>query len=131
MSTTQLRIAGAGLLFLVIFAFGFWLSRSGKPYNQALFTIHKLAALGAVILLAITIYKVHQLTPLGSVQIIAVAVTAIFILAMFVTGALLSAMKDIPLIVLRLHQGLPYLALLSTGALLYLLLVNRGMLVEI
>ena len=33
MSTTQLRIAGAGLFFVFIFLFGFWLSRSGKPYN--------------------------------------------------------------------------------------------------
>jgi len=38
------------LVFLMTVAFGFWMSRSGRPYNALLFNIHKLAALGGVVL---------------------------------------------------------------------------------
>jgi hypothetical protein len=122
MSTTQLRIAGAGLLFLFIFLFGFWLSRSGKPYNQIIFTIHKLIALGAVVFLAVNIYKISQVAPLGGLQIAVIAITALCFVATFVTGALLSIDKVMPEFVLRLHQVTPYLTVLSTAALLFLLL---------
>ena len=68
MSTTQLRIACTGLFFLLIFFFGFWLNRSGKPYNLFIFTIHKLIALGAVVFLTMTVYNVHQAAPLSPIS---------------------------------------------------------------
>jgi heme A synthase len=126
MNTTQLRITITAVLFLCIFVFGFWLSRSGKPYNQVIFTIHKLVALGAVVYLAVTVYRVHQAAPLTSAHTIIIALTALCFITVFVTGALLSLDKAMPLIVLRLHQVAPYLAVLSTTASLYLLLVQSG-----
>ncbi len=96
MSTTQLKIAITAGLFLCIFVFGFWLSRSGKPYNVVIFTIHKLVALGAVIYLATTVYKIHQLIPFNPAQIFFIALTAVCLLALFVTGALLSLDKVMP-----------------------------------
>ncbi|HNT25809.1 MAG TPA: hypothetical protein PKM21_15675 [Anaerolineales bacterium] len=121
MNATQLRIAITAGLFLCIFAFGFWLSRSGKPYNQVLFTTHKLVALGAVIYLAAIGYKAHQITPFNPAQIFFIALTVACVLALFVTGALLSLDKAVPPVVL-VHHVLPYLAALSTFASLYLLL---------
>ncbi|HNT26040.1 MAG TPA: hypothetical protein PKM21_16840 [Anaerolineales bacterium] len=126
MSTTQLKIAITAGLFLCIFVFGFWLSRSGKPYNVVIFTIHKLVALGAVIYLATTVFKVYQAASLNPTHTILIALTAFCLLALFVTGALLSLDKAMPLIVLRLHHVAPYLALLSTSASLYLLLVKSS-----
>ena len=38
-----------GILLVFTFAFGFWLSWLGKPYNGWLFNIPKLTALGAVV----------------------------------------------------------------------------------
>ena len=126
MSATQLRIAITAGLFLCIFIFGFWLSRSGKPYNPVIFTTHKLFALGAVIYLAATVYRVHQAAPLNLAHTIIIALTAVCLLALFVSGALLSLDKAMPLFVLRLHQAAPYLAVLSTTASLYLLLVKSS-----
>jgi hypothetical protein len=37
MDTTQLRIFGAGVFFLLIFLSGIWLTRSGKPYSAIIF----------------------------------------------------------------------------------------------
>jgi hypothetical protein len=42
-----------GLAFLLMLAFGLWLSRVGRPYNGLLFNIHKLLALGAVVVTAV------------------------------------------------------------------------------
>jgi hypothetical protein len=116
-------MASAGLLFLLIFLFGFWLSRSGKPYNLAVFTIHKLIALAAIVFLVTIIYKTHQAAPLGPAQLTVIAITAVCLAATILTGGLLSTGKSVPEIVLKVHQITPYLTVLSTAATLYLLLV--------
>lgn len=121
-----MRIAITAGLFLCIFAFGFWLSHSGKPYNTLIFTIHKLAALGAAIYLAIFIYKTHQAAPLAPALILIFVLAAVCGAASFVTGALLSLNQAMPPFVLKLHQLAPYLTLLSTGALFYLLLARSS-----
>jgi hypothetical protein len=126
MSTTQLRIAIAIGLFLCIFVFGFWLSRSGKPYNLVIFTIHKLVALGAVIYLAATVYKVQHAAALNPGYTIIISLTALCYITAFVTGALLSLDKAMPLIILRMHRIAPYLTVLSTAASLYLYLVKSS-----
>jgi hypothetical protein len=115
-------MAGAGALFLFIFISGFWLSRSGKPYGTLLFTIHKLVALSAVLLLGWTAYQAQQSTPFTPLQIAALAAAGVSVLALFVTGALLSIDKTMPEFVRSIHHAAPYLALLSSAAGLYLLL---------
>ena len=47
MNPAQIKIAVAGLLFLVIFLSGFWLDHSGKPYGLLVFTLHKLICVGS------------------------------------------------------------------------------------
>ncbi len=123
MGSAQLRLAGAGLLFLLIFGFGFWLSRSGKPYNVAIFTVHKLIVLGTVAFLGVTIYNVHQATPLSAAQIAWVVAAAVCFVATIVTGGLLSIERPMPAFVLRLHQVIPYATLVASGGILYQLLV--------
>ena len=44
-----------GVLFILTLVFGFWLSRSGKPYHTLIFNVHKLIALAAVVVTAIQI----------------------------------------------------------------------------
>jgi len=125
MSTSQLWIVGAVCLYLLVFASGFWLSRSGKPYNQIILTLHKLIALAGAILLAIVLYRASRVATLNAAELSAGVVTGLFILGLFVTGALLSIDKPMPAIVLRLHRITPYLAVLSTAVTLYLLLSRQ------
>jgi hypothetical protein len=125
MSTTQARLVGTGLLFVLIFLSGLWVSRSGKPYNTLPFTIHKLAGLAAGVLLAVIVYQAHQAAPLGAAQITAIAVTVLFFAGTVVAGALLSVDKPMPAVVLKLHQIIPVLTVLSTAGTLYLLLRGR------
>ena len=121
MSIDQTRIVGTGLFYLFIFISGFWLSRSGKPYNGIVLTIHKLISLAAVVFLAITIHRINQVAQLSAIELTAGVVTGLFFLGTIITGGLLSVDKPMPVVVLRMHQITPFLTVLSTAATLYLL----------
>ncbi len=109
------------VLFVLVFVFGFWLSRSGKPYGAILFNVHKLIALGALVLLAVNLYRFHQVTPLNAGQFAALAVTAVCFVATMITGGLLNIEKAVmPAFVQTVHHVLPYLTVVSTGVSLYL-----------
>jgi hypothetical protein len=112
----------AGLFFLFILLSGYWLSRAGRPYSVILLTVHKLISLGAVVTLGITLYRVHQAAPLTPLAIAASTAALLFFLTLIATGGLLSAAKTLPGFVLKIHQVMPYLVILSTGASLYLTL---------
>ena len=121
MSTSQLRIVGAGLFFLFILLSGFWVSHSGKPYSVLILAIHKLISVAAVIWLGITIRRIAQAGALGATELLPAIVAGFVFLGTIVTGGLLSMDKAMPAIVLRLHQITPYLTVLSTAVTLYLL----------
>lgn len=76
--------------FLLTVAFGFWLGKIGKPYNGILFNIHKLVALGTVILASTQVYRVLKLTEPGILLVFSMTAMAICVLALFVSGAVLS-----------------------------------------
>lgn len=103
------------------------LHHSGKPYHVVVFTIHKLIALGAVAFLTVLVYQTKQTTPLSSAQIAAGAVAAACFVALIITGGLLSVEKNMPLFVLKIHQILPYLSLLSIGMTFYLLFIRNSL----
>jgi hypothetical protein len=121
MDAIQTRVIGAGLSFLLIFLSGFWLSRRRKPYSTAILTLHKLIGLAVGVLLIVIVYQGHQAAALGAVEIATIGITVLFFVAAVAAGALLSTNKAMPAIVLRLHQIVPYAAVLSTAAILYLL----------
>ncbi len=50
METIQTRLIGSGLLVVLIYASGFWVSRAGKPYPALNFNVHKLIALAGAVL---------------------------------------------------------------------------------
>ena len=125
MSTTQVRVAGTGLLFALIFLSGLWVSGSGKPYSTFPFTIHKLAGLAAGILLAVIVYQAHRVDPLSLLEIAAIVVTVLLFVGTVVAGALLSIDQDAPTVVLRLHQVVPVVTILAAAGTLYILLNGR------
>ena len=123
MYINQVRAVSMGAGFLILILSGFWLSRTGKPYGTLIFTVHKLVAVAAVVLLGITVYRIHRAGILSAIELFVVIVAGLFFLGTIVTGSLLSIPieKTMPAIVHRLHQVTPYLTVLSTVATLYLL----------
>lgn len=124
MDAAQLRIVGSGLLFAGIFVSGLWLGSAGRPYNGLLFNVHKLVALGALVLLAGMAYQAHQQTPLAGMEVTISALTALLFVATIVTGGLVSIDWEVPVLLSRAHWILPFLTAFSSAGLLYLLL-NR------
>ena len=96
MSTVQLRVVGAGLCFLFVFLSGMWLSRSGKPFNSIVLTIHKLVSLAAAVFLVVTVYQIDQVATPSGTEVIAGVVTGLLFLG---TG------KPVPAAILRKHQS--------------------------
>jgi hypothetical protein len=114
-----------GAFFVLIFASGFWLSHTGRPYSGLLFNVHKLIALGGVVFLGVIIARMNHSTPLSAAQWLAVALAAVCLAALIVSGGLLNIEK-MPAILLRLHHILPYAAVLLVASTLYFLLSRAG-----
>jgi hypothetical protein len=116
------RAIAAGLLFLLVFLSGIWLSRIGRPLNVGISTVHKLVSLAAGIYLLVTIFQRNRMVPLGATEWIAIVVTGLCTLGTVASGGFLSSEEPRPTAVLRVHQVMPVLTVLSTGMTLYLVL---------
>jgi hypothetical protein len=121
---TTARASVMGLFFLFIFLSGIWLSRAGRPLNVGISTLHKLISLGAGIYLLATIRQRTRVVPLNTTEWIAIVVTGLCFLGTVASGGFLSSDKPMPVAVLRIHQIMPILTVLSSAATLYLALVS-------
>ncbi len=115
------KLVNVGLFFLFIFLSGFWLNRTGKPYSMLIITIHKLIGLAMGIYLGLTVYRIHKANPLSPAQTTAIVVTILFFAVNVATGSLLSTNKSMPEAVSIINKWFPYLTVISTGVMLYLL----------
>ncbi len=107
--------------FLLTLAFGSWLSRRGKPYNGLLFNIHKLIALAAVILSGLAVYKVLKVMDVATLIILLLVVAALSVIALFVSGALMSAEKGEFRVMKLIHNISPFFLVIAMGYAVYLL----------
>lgn len=109
------------ILFALTIAFGFWLSKVGKPYNGALFNVHKLIALGAVVLAVVQFSKTGIA---GSPLLIAALIAAGLCAAvLFASGALMSIGKWNYNVTLTVHRIVVILAVFASGVTTCLLAV--------
>ena len=116
----EMRIVLIGLLFAFKFAAGFWLTRSGKPYNVAILAIHKIISLAILAMIGITIDRLRRDVGLASAEIIATAITGSLFLLTIASGGLVSTDKPANAVILTVHRVVPFLTVLSTGATIYL-----------
>jgi predicted CDP-diglyceride synthetase/phosphatidate cytidylyltransferase len=107
------RFITPGILFLLTLAFGFWLSHAGKPYNGILFNVHKLIALGAVVLAGIQFYK--MLHTFDGLLVVLLFLLALCVIALFASGALMSAGKLDYALMLTIHRIAPLVLAVGFG----------------
>ena len=124
MNPSQLRIVIIGVLYLLIFGSGFWLTRSGRPYSTIVVTIHKLISVGAFVFLAVSLYRISRGVPLSAAVMAAGVITGLLFLGTIATGAMLTAERPMPAVVLWLHRITPFLTVVATAVTLYLRLGN-------
>jgi hypothetical protein len=121
MSTAQKAI-DVGLLYLLPIGTGIWLSNSGRPLSTLFTTVDKLVALATVVLTSTLFWRLLKHIQVGALPAGLMIASAIFVIALFATGALLSTGKPANNLLLMIHRIAPVLLALSTGAEAYLLI---------
>ena len=110
-----------GIAFLLTLAFGLWVSYSGKPYNGILFNIHKLLALGVVIITIVQLAGILRNVDAGALNIILLVLAALCIVALFSSGALMSMNKLDYMLILTIHRVASPLMVFALALVIYLL----------
>jgi hypothetical protein len=101
--------------FLLTLVFGYWLSRRGKPYNGLLFNVHKLVALAMVILSVLEVYKAFTVLDPATLTILLLVIAALSVIALFASGALMSANKGEYRVMKLIHTISPFILLIAMG----------------
>jgi ABC-type cobalamin transport system permease subunit len=99
------KLLPVGILYVITVGFGLWVSRIGRPYNVALFNIHKLVALGAVVLAGVRIIKMDPFVEFSQMVIILISVAVVGVVSMFAAGALMSIKEEESRLALAIHQA--------------------------
>jgi hypothetical protein len=110
-----------GIIFLLTLASGVWLSSSGKPLNAILFNIHKLIALAAVVLLVIQLVNTFKSTHPQSLLIAMIVLAGVCVLALFISGAMMSIGIPAYALMLTIHRVAMALMTVSLAGTIYLL----------
>jgi hypothetical protein len=107
-----------GGLFVLTLVFGVWLSHLGKPYNGILFNFHKLIALAGVVLAGIQFSQTYS--PDGLLMALLV-VSVLCVIALFASGAMMSAGQLDYNIMLTIHRVTPWVLAICCALALYFL----------
>ncbi len=113
-----------GILLLLTLSFGFWLSHIGKPYHGLLFNLHKLLALGAVVLAAVQLGNTLKTVNASWLVIVLLGLAALCIVALFASGALMSMEKLDYALMLAVHRVAP--GVLTLALLVIILMISKG-----
>jgi hypothetical protein len=115
------RFVTPGIVFLLTLASGFWLSRRGKPLKTGIFTLHKLIALAAAVVTALQIFDALKIVEVQPILIALLSVIGFCVVALFATGALMSANRPGDRSLLTIHRIAPLLAVVAGVLVIYLL----------
>lgn len=107
--------------FVLTLVFGFWLSRRGRPYNGLLFNVHKLIALATVILAGMALYQVLKVLDGAMIINVLLAIAALCVIALFASGALMSAGKGEYRVMKLIHNISPFALVIAMGCMVYML----------
>lgn len=102
--------SAAALAFLLAVATGVWLSHTGRPLSAALLAVHKLLAVGTVILALRAVYPFHVNAVAAALGPAALVIAVLLVVSLFASGAVLSGAKPVRTAVLSLHEVAALLA---------------------
>jgi hypothetical protein len=128
------KVGICAVALIVTLISGVILSNAGRPYNSAIFSLHKLVSIAAVIVLGVSVYNLHQSGNMITLYALVFAATGLFFLALIVSGSLLS-LVDAEMLTLNpaalratliIHQITPLLVLVSSAASFYVLVSKQA-----
>lgn len=117
------KILISSIMIILLIPAGIFIHKTGKPYNNLVFTLHKLLTIAMVIIMLFVIVNYLKVTDIPAIQSVILGTAAISLLLLFISGGMMSLdkLQDSMLVVHRITTGL---FLLSYAALIYLLLTN-------
>ena len=115
-----------GIVFTLTILFGLWVSKAGKPYNGILFNIHKLTALAAVIIVIVRLVSSHKSVEIQASIVLLLILAGMCVLALFISGAIMSIGSSSQPILLIIHKSAIILAIITVILLTYLLTAGIG-----
>ncbi|MFW5707374.1 MAG: hypothetical protein ACOC12_05610 [Bacteroidota bacterium] len=119
MSGSITKIVISAALLLIIFVTGFLLHKWGKPHNNLVFTIHKLATIVLIILMVVmAVSYAKNFGMAGWVLVLAFAV-AIAALGLLASGGFMSLDKNHDMMLI-IHRIASLVFAAGTGVLLYM-----------
>ena len=123
MDSFTIRLIAAGILFLLTLISGLILHGSGRPFSIGLITIHKLIAVGTIVLVGMAASQLYKtIDEKIFFEVIFMAISGVLFLTLIATGALLTREEmQLPDLVLKVHQIAPGLALVASSITVYLL----------
>lgn len=120
MSIKTRTFISAGLFIPTILTGYSMRSSNGKP-NDGLLSVHKLTTVSNLVLLDATVLKKRKTTSLSLIETLVAITMNVSFAATITTGGLQSIGQPIPGWVNTSHKITPWITILSSGALLYLL----------
>lgn len=120
---TLSKFLNPGIGFVATVAFGFWLSRVGKPYNGILFNFHKLIALGTVVITAMQIYKLLANSEPQTLLLVLIVVTGVCVVALFASGAFMSIGNLNYQTMKLIHNIAPVFVAIAMATMIYMLYI--------
>ena len=109
------------VLYFGMALFGIWLGIAGKPYNNGIFTIHKVLALAFVVLTIIKLIPYLNETSLSGLLLLLIILAGLSIIGLFASGAAMSIMEGSTTVLIWLHRILPFVVLGSIIGILEIL----------
>jgi hypothetical protein len=110
------------ILWGITIAFGFWVKAGGRPYRPLSFNLHKLAALGGIILVVIRFRKSYSGGGWIGGFVVPVIIAGVSVILLFATGALMNIREQDSGILRMSHQTGSILIAFCLAWALYLLL---------
>ena len=108
MSTT-LKIIAIALFYILTIGTGAVIHKKGRPFPPLMSALHKLIALAVIVATILLVRSGFTAEAPSVLAIILFSVTALLLISLFVTGAILSGENELPPIVLLLHDIATYL----------------------
>ena len=117
-----IKLTGLGLLFLLIIISGIWLTKTGRPYQNIVFNVHKLISLLTVVLGAIMVYNLQKGLEISALATSLMILAGIMFIILIVTGGLLNLEKPFYDTLRIIHRILSPLSIILTIIVFYILL---------
>jgi len=121
---TTLKIIGIALFYIITIGSGIVMHKQGRPFKPMLAMIHKLLALAIIVFTILLVRNAVAEAIPDTLTIILFSLTMLLMISLFVTGAMLSGEKEMPKIILILHDIATYVTPVTGGISFFLLFSN-------